>query len=143
MTDNEVSAAFQAAALDSSRPGHTAARRLSFREHFKVVYQRNPEDLNKNPQSGTAIFRACKEKFGADCFRHDVYVQKGAAYDFPVLWRDGTSVSSLALSKTLQAIPVVAIDYVFVSREKQTEVEKWIAENKATIIKQGKVVEDE
>ena len=70
-------------------------------------------------------------------------MQKGAAYDFPVLWRDGTPVSSIALSKTLQAIPVVAIDYVFVSREKQHEAEKWLAENKANIIERGKVAEDE
>jgi len=143
MTDNEVTTAFQAAALDSSKTGHVAARRLAFREHFKVLYERNPENLSRNPRSGTAIFQACKEKFGADSFRHDSYIQKGAAYDFPVLWTDGSSVSSLALSKTLGAIPLVAIEYVFVCREKQHEVEKWLGENKATIIEKGKVVEDE
>lgn len=143
MTDNEVGAGLLSAAADSSKPGHDPAKRITFRKHFRVLYERNPEDLKKNARSGTAIFEAAQEKFGHDDVRHDQYVQKGGPHDFPVLMRDRSSVSSLALSKTLQAIPVVAIDYIFVCPEKLPEATKWLDENKTAIIGQGMAVEDE
>ena len=74
MTDNEVSAGLLDATFDSSRPGHVPARKITCRQHFKVLYERNPDDLKQNPQSGTAIFRACVEKFGQDSVRHDRYI---------------------------------------------------------------------
>lgn len=143
VTDNEVSGGILAAASDPSRPEHTSAQIIALRKHYKLLYERNPEDWKRNAQSGTLIFRACEGKFGEECVRHDAYVQKGTPHDFPVLLRDGRSVSSLALSKTLQAIPVVAIDYIFIAPERLPEAVVWLEENRTSIIEKGMAVEDE
>jgi uncharacterized protein len=143
MTDNEVGTALLIAAHDSSKPGHESARRIICREHFKVMYERNPADVQVNSEAASVIFRAAEKTFGAEHVRADKYRQKGGPYDFPVLQRDGSSVSSLDLSEILKKIPVLATDYVFISREKQHEAEKWLEENRATIIKEGRAKEDE
>ncbi len=136
ITDNEVTTALISAAFDSLKPGHEAARRIIRREHFRVMYERNPADLAVNPESASAIFSAAEKHFGAESVRADKYTQRGGSYDFPVLQRDGDSVSSLALSETLKAIPIFAIDYVFVEPEKRREAEKWLETNHDAIIRE-------
>lgn len=143
MTDNEVTSALRSAAYDSSAPGHDPARRIICREHFRVMYERNPADVQVNADSASAIFHAAEKHFGSECVRVDKYRQKGGPYDFPVLRRDGSSVSSLDLSEILKKIPVFATDYVFIDREKLTEAEKWLETNRAAIIKEGRAKEDE
>jgi hypothetical protein len=143
MTDNEVTAGLCSAAYDSSKPGHESARRIICREHFRVMYERNPADLDVNPEAASAIFTAAVKNFGAECIRSDKYTQKGGSHDFPVLQRDGNSVHSMDLSGTLGAIPIVAIEYVFIKPEKRQEAEKWLEENQAAIIKEGRAKEDE
>ena len=143
MTDNEVTAALISAAFDASKPGHEAARWIICREHFRVLYERNPTDLAVNSESASAIFDAAVKQFGAESVRADKYTQKGGSHDFPVLQRDGEPVSSLALSETLKAIPIFAIDYVFVKPERRLEAEKWLETNHDAIIKEGRAKEDE
>lgn len=143
MTDNEVTTGLREAAFDSARPGHESARRIICREHFRVIYERNPSDLQVNPESSSAIFHAAEKNFGTECVREDKYTQKGGSLDFPVLQRDGSCESSLALSETLNKIPVFAIDYVFVRPEKRPEAEKWLEEKRDAIIKEGRKKEDE
>src|SRR5258708_6729381 len=43
MTDNEVNAAMMAAAYDPKLPGHRHARAVFCRDHFRLVYERNPD----------------------------------------------------------------------------------------------------
>ena len=116
MTDNEITAALWKAAFKEDEIGHSHARRIVRREHFKRLYERNPEDVKVNPESGKAIYNALKSKYGKDLFRHDPYNQKSGAPDFPVRMRDGRVVSSLAMSETLKNIPVVSVDHVFADR---------------------------
>lgn len=66
--------------------------------------------------------------------RHDKYNKEGSGLNFPILVRDGRIVSSLALSETLKNVPVVAVDYVFINPELREEAEKWLKENRETII---------
>ena len=64
LTDCEVIAAIQTAANDAGKPGHDAARRISEHKHFKVLYERNPQDaarIYSNP--GAAIEAAAAKKF--------------------------------------------------------------------------------
>jgi hypothetical protein len=136
MTDAEVTTALLSAAFDNTKLGHKHARRLMRREHFKLLYRRNPSDIKINPESGKAIWKAAEEKFGADCVRYDSYSQKGGAPDFPVKMLDGRIESSLSISDALQRLPVVALNYVFVDRGKYDEAEKWLERNRETIIKQ-------
>ena len=64
LTDNEVTAAYLQAAREEHDPGHEPARRLAQMKHFKILYQRHPDDIRINPESGTAIYEAARETFG-------------------------------------------------------------------------------
>lgn len=134
MTDNEVTAALLDSAFDESKRGHQHAQRIIRREHFKVLYERNPDDVKVNPEAGKALFNALGEEFGSEHFRHDRYQQRSGAPDFPVRMRDGKIVSSLAISDTLNHVPVVSVDYVFADRSVFAKAEKWLGEHRAEII---------
>ena len=134
MTDNEVTAGLLAAAFDQSKFGHLHARRIVAREHFKRVYERNPDDMKINSEAGKAVFEALNAEFGSENFRHDRYPQGSGAPDFPVRMRDDRIVSSLAISETLNNVPVVSIDYVFAERTMVANAQKWLREHRANII---------
>ncbi len=137
LTDNEVNSALLDAAFCGDRLGREHARRIIRREHYKVVYERNPNDVRINPEAGKAIFEALVAKFGSAPFRHDRYPQRSGSPDFPVRMRDGSIVSSLAISETLNKVPVVSIDYVFADRTILGEAKKWLNNAKNDIIKLG------
>lgn len=136
--DNEVTAAILKAASDNDAKGYCHARRIVRREHFKRLYERNPNDVKSNPEAGQAIFNALCQQFGDDLFRHDRYSQKGGAPDFPVRMRDGRTVSSLAVSEVLNNVPVLSVDYVFAERGIFKKAEKWLMENREKVIEPEK-----
>jgi HD superfamily phosphohydrolase len=138
MTDNEVTAGLLKAAYDETKPGHLHARRIVRREHFKLLYERNPTDVKINPEAGSAVFKALCGEFGPDHFRHDRYRQESGTPDFPVRMRDGKTVSSLAVSETLNKVPVVSVDYVFAERANLPMVRTWLEEHQKDIIKPEK-----
>lgn len=134
MTDNEVTVGFREAAANHTHPGHDPARRITGREHFRVLYERYPQDIKANPDAALAVFEAAAERFGAENVRHDRYRQPGGAPDFPVLTRDGRIASSLSISETLRMVPPIAIDYVFIVPEKRQAAVGWLREHREKII---------
>ncbi len=134
-TDNEVTAAFHKAAFDSEMIGHDPARRLVLREHFKLLYERNPNDVNVNPESGETIAQAAKEKFGDANIRHDRYSQKDSSIDFPVKAGDGRVLSSTTASNVLKHVPLISTDYVFVNPEFSDKARKWLHQNREDVIR--------
>ena len=135
MTDNEVTAAFLKAARDAGLPGHDAARRIVFHQHFHLLYQRHPDDVAVNPEAGQAISLAASEKFGKERVRWDRYASEGDLADFPLRTKDGRIVSSTAISDTLAKLPVLSIDYVFVDPVILKESQGWLRANRAELIK--------
>lgn len=134
LTDNEVMAALRAAATDSSKPGHDAARRIVQHEHFKVVYSRNPADIRVNPDAAGAVYDALCAKFGQEHFRRDRNPAKGGSFDFPVKAKDGRIVSSLAMSDALNHVPPIAIDTVYSDPSRVREVQSWLESNRAQTV---------
>lgn len=134
MTDNEVNSAIHEAARNPDAKGHDAARRIVNHVHFKVLYERHPQDISVNPDAFILMFEAAKKQFGASNVRSDQYTQQGGEVDFPVLMKDGRPVSSLSRSSVLQAIPIVATGYVYVVPEKHDEAEEWLKKNRERII---------
>ena len=134
MTDNEVTAALLKAAFDENSIGHSYARRVVQREHFKLVYERNPRDVEVNLEAGEAVVEALGAEYGGEHFRRDRYHQGSGSPDFPVRLRDGQIVSSLALSETLNAVPVVSVDYVFAERAIQSKVKDWLERHRSEVI---------
>lgn len=134
MTDNEVLVAIQQAADDEGNPAHEPARRILKREHFKVLYGRNPDDLLINREASAAVYEAACAEFGEEHFRHDAYKKVNTAPDYSVLGDDGRVTSSLSYSRILAELEPAAIDYVFVAPELAKEAHKWLANNRDTII---------
>jgi HD superfamily phosphohydrolase len=138
MTDNEVNSRILAAASSASVAGHAAARRIADHDHFKVLYQRHPEDVKVNPEAGQAVFQGAKAEFGEENVRHDKYTQKREASVFPVLLRDGRIASSEKLSEVLQHLPVVAVDYVFIRADLLKDATHWLTANRDQLIQAPK-----
>jgi uncharacterized protein len=134
ITDNEVTSALITAASDPTKPGHDPAMRIISRQHFRVLYQRHPDDIARNPDAGVAVFEAAQRQFGSENVRYDKYTQGGGAPDFPVLANDGRVNSSISRSEVIEKLPVVAIDYVFIVPERRSEAEKWLRDNRTGII---------
>ena len=137
MTDAEVIYALRQNSSDSSNLS-LLADRIVRRQHFKVLYQRNPDDIKKNPDAASAIHEAASEKFGTDNVRLDQDKKGGGTPDFPVLSKDGRIVSSLTQSQVLGNLPETAIDFVFVEPSYREVAAEWLNENREDIIENAK-----
>jgi hypothetical protein len=49
--------------------------------------------------------------------------------------RDGQIVSSLAVSDTLNRVPIVSVDYVFAERSIVSKASAWLRKHRADIVK--------
>jgi HD superfamily phosphohydrolase len=133
-TDNDVTCAICEAALNPAKPGHDSARRIAKHQHFKLLYQRNAEDVKVNRKAGQAIFEAAQNEFGPDNVRSDRYAQKSTPSVFPVHLKDDRIIYSIDVLETLQHLPVVVVDFVFIVPEKIKEAEQWLRSNRSRLI---------
>jgi HD superfamily phosphohydrolase len=135
LTDNEVLVAMVVAANDSSKPGHEPAKAIIERNHFKVLYERNPTDLEVNPDAVALVAAAASQAIGSDAIKTQRVVDTGGSVDFPVLMKDGRVASSKVMSEPLSRLPAIAVDYVFVAPEARQQAEEWLAANRAELIR--------
>jgi len=141
ITDNEVTSALRYAVIDSTSRGHDYAIRIINRKHFKVLCQRNPDDIRINPEAAFYIYENARNLFGKENIRYDSYTQKGGTPDFPVLTKDNRIVSSLSLSHTLKNLPTISVNYVFVKPDHYSEASSWLSQNRRSIIDPEREVE--
>lgn len=134
ITDNEVLSAMREAAEDPSKAGHDPARRILKREHFRVLYQRHPEDARLDPDAGEAVFAAASREFGEENVRREKKKPSSQPLDFPVLFPDGRVASSLSVSETLRALPAISIEYIFIRPDLRDRAMKWLESNRPKII---------
>ena len=130
ITDNEITAEICLAARDTANKGYEPADRIVSRKHFKIMYQRNPDDLKKYPEPGKAIHEKAQKEFGQKALKHDAYLKEGAITSFPVRDNDGRILSSHDISRT--------IDFVFIDPKKRDDAKKWLGENRENILKEFK-----
>lgn len=142
LTDNEITSAILDAVRTPSDRLHELACRIINRKHFRLLYERIPADIKKNPEAVQAVYEAVKAEFGEENVRIDRKKDKGGHIDFPVLMNDGRIESSLSLSKTLRDIPVVIAEYVFIAPDKKDEAKRWLDNNRDNIIKPVKEEEE-
>lgn len=134
MTDNEVLAGLLDAARDASKRGHDPARRIVNREHYRLVYQKNPDDNRQNPEAGQVIFDALKEQYGEENVRRDVYPSKNSTVEFPVLCNDGRIAASFDKSQTLQSLPEASFDYIFIRPDLKKRAQEWLRDNRDDLL---------
>jgi HD superfamily phosphohydrolase len=134
LTDNEIIAALRRVSNDKEA-GFMHADRIINRKHFKLLYQRNPEDLSVNPDAARTIYSSAIAEFGQSNLKMDSYKKESGFLDFPVLLPDERVVSALILSETLTNFPATAIDYVFIRPDIRKRALNWIKMNRNDIIK--------
>ena len=142
MTDNEVLAEMQKAARDEGHPGHVHARRIMFREHFKVLHTPTPDELAANDEAAHQVFEAAAERYGAENVRFDRYTKGAGSAEFPVLQANGKSSSSTSVSGVLARVPEASTHHVFVAREVFDDARKWKDANLAELT-EPRVEEDD
>ncbi len=128
MTDNEVTAGFSAMARQPDHPAHDVARRIMTRQHFKVLYERNPDDLEKNANAVRAVYVAACREFGEDAVRcDDPAPSSSQSPNFPILKNDDRIAWSLQESLILKdKLPPVTVGRVYVAPELREKARKWI-----------------
>ena len=138
-TDIEVTAALREASMDINSPGHQYAERIIKRNHFKVLWDRNPADIDINTEAFILIREALEEKFSKESIRFDSALLKNGNADFPVLLRDGNIVSSLSKSEILRKLSPMVFDRVFIDPDSETKksAEEWLHKNKKDILAKG------
>jgi HD superfamily phosphohydrolase len=134
MNDNDVMANIFHASRTPSHAAHVSARMIVNREHFRLLYQRNPEDVAVNQQAGKLIADSATGQFGENSVRYYTKREADRSIDYPVWSTDRRIASSLAHSDILNQVPILAVEYVFIAPEKRKEAEHWLAENRKTII---------
>jgi len=130
-SDSRVLVAIDEAARDTAHPGHPHARRIVKRDHFKVAYQRRPEDP---PGLVAALTEQVAGNFEATLVRHGASPKRGDPPEFPVRERNGASTHSVASSDVFKRLPVSADEYVLVDGGVRAEVETWIQANRENVI---------
>ncbi len=75
------------------------------------------------------------KRFGEEHVRYDHYKQKGYLPIFPVLLGNGQVSQSNELSQVLQNLPIIAIEFVFISPEYKDNALEWLGKNINEIIK--------
>lgn len=134
MTDNEVTAAIASAARTPGTAGSDPAKRIAQRQHFRLVYEQNPDDAKVNNQPAAAVYRALCEIFDPRSLRLDSKPAKPGSLDFPVRMHDGRIVSSLAISKIIRTLPAAVVDFVFAAPEIAGEAREFVQNHRASII---------
>jgi len=142
LTDSEVIVGLRETVLDSDSPAYPHAERIIARKHFKLMYERNPADLETNPDAPEAVYNAACDKFGADFVRWDSYKQKGGGQSFPVRSKEKTILQSVELSDTLERVPIVATGFVFIDNKLRNEAREWLVKNRLEILEPQREIEE-
>lgn len=124
LTDDHMLAAMQDDVAEPTSPRHAIASRILRRRFFRVLYERWPEDLQKNFDAVDLVYRAARERFGEDYVDRDTNIDlerpetsEPEPFRFAVERQDGTVVSSIHESQILNKLPKAVFDYVFVAPE--------------------------
>ena len=108
--------------------------RIVNREHYRLLYEKNQEDVAINPAAGEMVADAVKQEFGEDVVRYDQYTQKGGPPDFPVRLRDSRITPALSVSPLLPVIPVASVNFVFIEQKLRRKAQRWLETNRLAII---------
>jgi hypothetical protein len=143
MTDNEVNTAIRAAAFEKGSVGHAAAQRIIFHHHFKVLYERNPQDSKLNSEPGAAIREAAIKEFGLAAIRYSKPGLKTVESDFPVRARDGRIEPAISVSEALSKLKPSILEYVYVDPDIEPKAVNWLKTERDKILKKTGKKEDE
>ena len=138
-TDVEVMSKILKAAEKFSASGHDAARRIVNREHFRLIYSRNSNDVEKYPAPGRAIYEALINKYGKNKVHHDEYEERARINQIRVLGSDDRITSE---SEMLESIPQLIVDRVYIDPVNEDEANRWLESERNKILEQASQEEE-
>jgi HD superfamily phosphohydrolase len=142
-TDNEVNSAMRTAARDPERPGHDPARRILEHNHFRVLYERNPQDVKIHSDPGAVIAEAAIQNFGAENVRTSKPRLKNVAADFPVRTRDERIEPAISMSDVLRTLKPTSIDYVYICPQLESKASAWLDDIRSNVLESAATKEEE
>jgi len=138
ITDDHVLAKMQDDAADPDASNHVLATRILHRQFFRVLYDRRPEDLQKNVDAVGVVYRAAVAKYGEQSVARDTNIDPDkpstSTLTFAVEREDGKVTSSVQVSQILGRVPKALYDYVFVAPEILEDARLWLSENREAIL---------
>jgi HD superfamily phosphohydrolase len=136
ITDNEVTAGFLKASRDAQSASNKSACRIVTRDHFHLLYQRNPDDLKINVDAAHIIFEAACGEFGDESVRFDDYHQTSSESPrFPVLKEDVRIVWSDEESEILNSkLPILVVENVYIEKRKLETAQKWLSKKRHELL---------
>ncbi len=111
------------------------ADRIVNRRHFKMVYELNPVDFEKNNYASQLINKALCSEFDKGMVRYVRIPGKGGDVSFPVEESDGQVVTSLKKSQVLGKLPVTKVEFVYVHPDIEDKAKSWLSVNREDILK--------
>lgn len=139
--DTDVFQAIKRAACDPHAPGHDPARRIVFRDHFRVAYEKKAAPRGDEYGGDTsadveALVEAAQEQFGVELVAYGAPPNSKKQPDFAVLVRDETSKSVWAsgLSDVVRRLPESPDEYVLADRSIRDDVRRWLADRRGVIL---------
>ena len=140
LTDNEVLASLRLAAYDSGLSGHSAARRIEERRHFKKVLEITAADRIACPEVDTEnIADILGKQIGPENVRFADKGKSAGSTQFPVLLDDGKIISSEGQSPAILNLPDVTTDFIFVAPAHYQQVKKEIRKDRITFLKSAAI----
>jgi len=134
--DNGILSKISVAAEDKKHSGHDPARRILERDHFRRVYESNPDDQEINP-APEAVRNMCEKlqgKFGRNNLFYDEINGKPGGQSFPVLIVGDRIQDSTRMSEILEKDPLRRKEYVFCDSKIKNDVSKFIDNNRADLL---------
>jgi uncharacterized protein len=113
-------------------------------KHFKLLYEKNPQDAKVHSSPGDAISQAAKLKFGAAAVRYSRPRVKSAGLDFPVCGRDNRIQAGISASSILSKLQPTSMEYVFIDPRLVRQATDWLGKSRDAILAaaQGEQEED-
>lgn len=133
-TDDEVNAALRKAASDPVAAGHDPAGCIMRHKHFKLLYEKNPQDAKVHSSPGDAISKAAQLKFGAGAVRYSKPKVKNVGLDFPVCGRDNRIQAGISASSILSKLQPTSMEYVFIDPRLERQATEWLESNRDAIL---------
>ena len=127
LSDNDILSEIYKCSEDSSCPLNELAKRIARRKHYKLLYERHPDDSKISLEPGKEVYEEACKAFGAEMIRHDFKEPKGGlTNDFPMKRSDGKIISALSSTSVLNQVHMPLIDNVYASREIYDKSEAWL-----------------
>lgn len=133
MTDNEVLSNMASSARNAEALGHDPARRILRREHYKLLYDRTPDEAARNPEVVSVVAREVEREFGQGTVITDEPGDTKKPPDFPILTSGGDVVSSESVSDLLKHMPVISLGYAFIRPDLYEKGREWLSQRRADL----------